>query len=93
LIDSATGCAGQTVLPAGVSYTTVETKANFSRPITKDQAGSAPKAASSAVAGASSPARGGSSTPAAASWRMGHRRSWCWQAKSRQLLLEVRTLW
>ena len=26
----------QTVLPAGVSYTTVETKANFSRPITKD---------------------------------------------------------
>ena len=36
LIDSATGCAGQTVLPAGVSYTTVETKANFSRPITKD---------------------------------------------------------
>ena len=30
---------------------------------------------------------------AAASWRMGHRRSWSWQAKSRQLLLEVRTLW
>ena len=36
LIDSATGCAGQTVLPAGASYTTVETKANFSRAITKD---------------------------------------------------------
>ena len=36
LIDSATGCAGQTLLPAGSSYTTVETKANFSRPITKD---------------------------------------------------------
>src|SRR5271170_1267322 len=36
LIDSATGCAGQTVLPAGVSYTSIETKANFSRPITKD---------------------------------------------------------
>jgi uncharacterized protein (TIGR00369 family) len=36
LIDSATGCAGQTLLPAGSSYTTIETKANFSRPITKD---------------------------------------------------------
>ena len=33
LVDSATGCAGQTTLPAGVLYTTVETKANFSRPI------------------------------------------------------------
>jgi len=36
LIDSATGCAGQTILPAGVSYTSIETKANFSRPITRD---------------------------------------------------------
>lgn len=36
LIDSATGCAGQSRLPAGVGYTTVETKANFSRPITRD---------------------------------------------------------
>src|SRR5271166_2894839 len=36
LIDSATGCAGQTLLPAGTGYATVETKANFSRPITKD---------------------------------------------------------
>jgi uncharacterized protein (TIGR00369 family) len=36
LIDSATGCAGHSLLPAGVSYTTVETKVNFSRPITKD---------------------------------------------------------
>ena len=36
LIDSATGCAGQTILPVGVSYTSIETKANFSRPITKD---------------------------------------------------------
>jgi uncharacterized protein (TIGR00369 family) len=36
LIDSATGCAGQTLLPAGASFTTIETKANFSRPITKD---------------------------------------------------------
>jgi uncharacterized protein (TIGR00369 family) len=36
LIDSAAGCAGQTLLPSGASYATVETKANFSRPITKD---------------------------------------------------------
>ena len=33
LIDSAAGCAGQTLLPAGKLYTTIETKANFSRPI------------------------------------------------------------
>ena len=36
LIDSAAGCAGHSLLPAGVSYTTVETKVNFSRPITAD---------------------------------------------------------
>ncbi len=36
LIDSAIGCAGQTLLPTGAGYATVETKANFSRPITKD---------------------------------------------------------
>jgi len=36
LIDSATGCAAHTLLSAGVSYTTIETKANFSRPIFKD---------------------------------------------------------
>ena len=36
LIDSAAGCAGQTLLPAGSSYATVETKANFSRPISSD---------------------------------------------------------
>jgi uncharacterized protein (TIGR00369 family) len=35
LIDSAGGCAGQTVLPAGSLYATVETKGNFTRPITK----------------------------------------------------------
>lgn len=34
LIDSATGCAGFTVLPPGVGYTTIETKGNLSRPIT-----------------------------------------------------------
>ena len=36
LIDSAAGCAGHSLLPAGVGYTTVETKANFSRPITPE---------------------------------------------------------
>jgi uncharacterized protein (TIGR00369 family) len=36
LIDSAAGCAAHTLVPAGSSYTTIETKANFSRPITKD---------------------------------------------------------
>ncbi len=36
LIDSATGCAAQSLLPAGFAYATVETKGNLSRPITKD---------------------------------------------------------
>ncbi len=36
LIDSATGCAGMSLLPSGSLYTTIETKANFSRPITRD---------------------------------------------------------
>ena len=34
LIDSACGCAGNTLLPAGVGYTTLETKTNFVRAIT-----------------------------------------------------------
>src|SRR5258708_17433723 len=36
LIASATGCAAHTLVSAGSSYTTIETKANFSRAITKD---------------------------------------------------------
>jgi uncharacterized protein (TIGR00369 family) len=36
LIDSAAGCAAHTLLPAGVSYATIETKANFSRPIAEN---------------------------------------------------------
>jgi uncharacterized protein (TIGR00369 family) len=36
LIDSVGACAGHSLLPAGARYTTIETKANFSRPITKD---------------------------------------------------------
>ena len=36
LIDSAGGCAALSTLPAGYGYATVETKANFSRPITAD---------------------------------------------------------
>src|SRR5277367_6649199 len=33
LIDSVGGCAGQSLLPAGSGYATIETKGNFSRPI------------------------------------------------------------
>jgi uncharacterized protein (TIGR00369 family) len=36
LIDSACGCAAHSTLAAGVGYATIETKANFSRPITRD---------------------------------------------------------
>ena len=36
LIDSAAGCAGHTLLPPAVGYATVETKANFTRPIKHD---------------------------------------------------------
>jgi uncharacterized protein (TIGR00369 family) len=36
LIDSAAGCAGLSLLPAGSGFATIETKANMSRPITKD---------------------------------------------------------
>ena len=36
LIDSACGCAVHTELDAGVGYTTVETKVNFTRPIDPD---------------------------------------------------------
>ena len=36
LIDSAAGCAVHSELPAGIGYTTVETKVNFTRPIAPD---------------------------------------------------------
>ncbi len=36
LLDSALGCAVQTTLPAGVGYTTLETKGNMVRAITAD---------------------------------------------------------
>jgi uncharacterized protein (TIGR00369 family) len=36
LIDSVAGSAGHSLLPAGTGYTTIETKGNFARPITKD---------------------------------------------------------
>lgn len=36
LIDSCTGCAAHTVLPAGVGYTSIETKANFVRALMPD---------------------------------------------------------
>jgi uncharacterized protein (TIGR00369 family) len=34
MIDSATGCACHSLLPQGLTYTTVETKTNFCKPIT-----------------------------------------------------------
>lgn len=36
LLDSAMGCAVHTTLPAGVAYTTLELKANFLRPLTRE---------------------------------------------------------
>ena len=36
LIDSATGCAGYSLIPAGAGFRTLETKVNLSRPITCD---------------------------------------------------------
>ncbi len=36
LLDSAMGCAVQTILPRGAGYTTLEIKVNFARPITRD---------------------------------------------------------
>jgi uncharacterized protein (TIGR00369 family) len=36
LIDSVGGSAGYSLQPAGSGYTTIETKANFARPITKE---------------------------------------------------------
>lgn len=36
LLDSAMGCAVQTIVPAGSGYTTLELKVNFARPITRD---------------------------------------------------------
>jgi uncharacterized protein (TIGR00369 family) len=36
LIDSVAACAAHSLLPAGSRYTTLETKANFSRPIARD---------------------------------------------------------
>ena len=36
LIDSATGCAGLSLVPAGAGFRTLETKVNLSRPITSN---------------------------------------------------------
>ncbi len=56
LIDSAAGRAAHTLLPAGASYATIETKANFSRS-PKTLVGCALKDAPLAAGGASSPAK------------------------------------
>lgn len=36
LLDSAAGCALHTLLPAGVGYASIETKVNYTRPLTTD---------------------------------------------------------
>lgn len=36
LLDSALGCAAQTMLPAGVGYTSIEIKVNYLRPVMPD---------------------------------------------------------
>lgn len=36
LLDSTMGCAVQTLLPAGVGYSTLEVKVNYVRPMTRD---------------------------------------------------------
>ncbi|RZJ43608.1 MAG: PaaI family thioesterase [Brevundimonas sp.] len=36
LVDSATGCAAHSTLPAGVGYTSISTQTNFTRPITAE---------------------------------------------------------
>ncbi len=36
LLDSAAGCAVHTTLPAGLAYTSLETKVNFLRAVTSD---------------------------------------------------------
>jgi uncharacterized protein (TIGR00369 family) len=36
LLDSALGCAAQTLLPAGIGYTSIEIKVNYLRPVTSD---------------------------------------------------------
>lgn len=36
LLDSVLGCAAQTTLPKGTSYTSIEIKVNYLRPVTKD---------------------------------------------------------
>jgi uncharacterized protein (TIGR00369 family) len=36
LVDSAIGCAVHTLLPAGAGYTSLETKVNFVRPLTRE---------------------------------------------------------
>src|SRR5438034_7510280 len=37
LLDSAMGCAVQSALPPGTAYTTLELKANYLRPMTRDR--------------------------------------------------------
>jgi uncharacterized protein (TIGR00369 family) len=45
LIESTTGCAGYSLVPAGAGFRTVETKVNLSRPIPATSGASEPKPA------------------------------------------------
>ena len=76
LIDTVTGCAAHSILPAGVGFATIETKANFSRPIAAD---TGRVRAEGRVVGKGRTiisAEGGSSTRADACSRTARRRSW-----------------
>ena len=58
LMDIATAAAGWTVVPLGESYVTIETKCNFSRPITLETGRGRAEGKASVQAGESSPAKG-----------------------------------
>ena len=77
LVDSAAGCAGMTLLPAGGLYTTIETKVNFARPITTGTGAFAPRRRLSPAAGGSCPPRRASPTRRDGCWRTAPRPSWC----------------
>ncbi|MGQ0559361.1 MAG: PaaI family thioesterase [Sphingosinicella sp.] len=73
LIDSAAGCALHTMLEPGYGYTTVETKANFVRPIATDAGKLRCEGHSSAAAARSPPPKPGSPARTASCWRMAPR--------------------
>jgi hypothetical protein len=73
LIDSASGCAAHSMLPAGFGIATIETKPISPVPSTRTPDASAPRRASSSAGAKSSPPRRACSIRTAASWRTGPR--------------------